>query len=144
MMRSFPPGKIKLLFTDTDSLYYHIEDPDLEKRLSYMTSWFDRSEYPRGSKYYNADNRMEIGKFKCETNGAPISEFCGLMPKMYSYLYKESTDHESQAKEKLRIKGIYRAAGGNLRHQQYKAQLELPTENYITTRRIGSQLHKIY
>ena len=87
---------------------------------------------------------MEIGKFKCETKGASISDLCGLMPKMYSYLYKESTDTESQAKEKLRIKGISRAAARNLRHQQYKAQLELPTENYITTRRIGSQLHKIY
>ena len=109
-----------------------------------MTTWFDRSEYPRDSKYYNADHRKEIGKFKCETKGAPISEFCGLMPKMYSYLYKESTDPESQEKEKLRIKGISRAAAKQLRHQQYKAQLELPTENYVMTRRIGTTLHKIY
>jgi len=85
-----------------------------------------------------------IGKFKCETKGAAIIEFIGLRPKMYSYLYKESDAPDAATKEKHRVKGISRAAARTLKHEEYRRQLEAPTENYVTTRRIGSKLHQLY
>ncbi len=85
-----------------------------------------------------------VGKFKCETKGASIVEFVGLRAKMYSYLYKKSTDPNSAVVQKHRIKGISRRSTRELVHEKYKAQLMTPTENYVTNRRIESKLHQIY
>ncbi len=60
---------------------------------------------------------------------------------MYSILYK---DKESATKEKHRAKGISKTARRDLKHEEYKKQLDLPSENYITNRRLGSKLHWIY
>ena len=47
-------------------------------------------------------------------------------------------------KEKHRAKGIQYAAAKLLTHAQYLEQLNNPTENRLTNRRIGSQMHVIY
>ncbi len=80
----------------------------------------------------------------CETKGMPIVEFVGLRPKMYSYLYQNSPSPVAMVIEKHRVKCIASSASRALRHYQYKEQLETPHENYITNRRLGSRLHKIY
>jgi len=141
-MKKYPNAK--LLFTDTDSLYYDVETQDLEKELFEFKELFDYSDYPKDSPYYDPKNKKVVGKFKCETKGAPIVEFVGLRPKMYSLQYKESCDPTSAIKEKRRIKGITRAAARALLHANYKAQLDFPTENYLTNKRLGSKLHQIY
>jgi hypothetical protein len=63
---------------------------------------------------------------------------------MYSILYKQKPELESKTSQKHRIKGISRAASKGLTHEDYKAQLDCPTENYLTNRRIGSKLHRIF
>jgi len=85
-----------------------------------------------------------IGKFKCESRGNSIQEFVGLRPKMYSYIYNDTTRANSRIVEKHRAKGIAKAARLALTHRQFKAQLAIPHENFITNRRLGSILHKIY
>ena len=134
----------KLLFTDTDSLYYQVETPNIEKEMFENKELFDNSEYPAESPYYDRTNKKVMGKFKSETKGAPIIEFVGLRPKMYSYKYKQSPDPESPEKSRQRAKGIQREESRELTHARYKAQLELPAENRITMNRLGSRLHKIY
>ena len=104
----------------------------------------DYSDYDERSVFHDKKNKKVIGKFKCETKGAQIIEFVGLRPKMYSYLYKEKPVLDSATKEKLRGKGISRSAARALTHEQYKSQLDCPTANYITNRRLGSKLHRIY
>jgi len=141
-MKKYPHAK--LLFTDTDSLYYEVETQDLEKELFEHKELFDYSDYPTDSPYYDATNKKVVGKFKCETKGAPITQFVGLRPKMYSLQHKESCDPASAIKEKHRIKGITRAAARALLHESYKAQLDFPTENYLKNKRLGSKLHQIY
>ena len=143
-MDRFPNAR--LIFTDTDSLYYYVEVDDLEKRLFEDTDrdkYLDFSDYPVDHPYRNQTNKMVIGMFKCETRGASIREIVGLRPKMYSYT---TTDPNTQAgfKEKIRIKGVSRAAAKTLHHQNYLDQLSEATENYLTNRRIGSNLHQIY
>ncbi len=137
------PGA-QLLFTDTDSLYYYIQTWDLEVELLKDRNLFDYSDYDKTSVYFDESNKKIIGKFKCETKGAPIVEFVGLRPKMYSILYKLKPELESRTSEKHRIKGISRTAAKGLTHEHYKAQLDCPTENYITNRRIGFKLHRIF
>ena len=74
----------------------------------------------------------------------PIVEFVGLRPKMYSYLYQNTPAPTSKVMEKHRVKGITSSASRALRHYDYKEQLDTPHENYLTNRRLGSKLHKIY
>ena len=81
---------------------------------------------------------------KDETGGDPIVEFIGLKPKMYSYTTLSTRNGVAQLNEKHRAKGIQAVASVRLRHNDYLAQLNNPTENYQINRRIGAIFHKIY
>ena len=74
--------RAKLLFTDTDSLCYHIKTDDFYKEM--QTEHYDLSDYPEDSEFRSTDNKKVLGKFKDECNGKAPSEFAGLRPKMYS------------------------------------------------------------
>ena len=88
--------KAKLLFTDTDSLYYEIETKDIYKELWEDKQLFDSSDYPKDSLYFSAENKKVIGKFKGEVAGMPIREFIGLRSKMY--YVKDNGKNEKTAK----------------------------------------------
>ena len=110
--------KATLLFTDTDSLTYHIETEDLYKDMDDNKELFDRSGYD-GIGYRSCDNinKKVVGKFKDETDGKPIIEFCGLRSKMYSVLLDDG-------KQKMTGKGIKKAALKKyITHQDYKRSL---------------------
>ena len=80
----------QLLFTDTDSLFYHIKtEGDVYKDFWEDRSLFDNSDYPKSSKFFYGENKKVIGKFKDESAGKPILEFIGLKSKMYSYKKEE-------------------------------------------------------
>ena len=136
--KKFPQAK--LLFTDTDSLMYHVETNDIYAEMNEDKWRFDFASYDRLSPFYDNSNNKVIGKFKDETNGKPIKEFVGNKAKMYSFI----VESEGQEIEKHRAKGIQRAVSKNLRHQQYKDQLHHPVENYHPNQRIGSKLHQLY
>ena len=88
----------KLLFTDTDSLFYHIKAEDIYSDFYKDKDLFDNSDYPKSSKFYFAENKKVIGKFKDEAAGDPIIEFVGLKSKMYSY--------KTENKENKTAKGV--------------------------------------
>ena len=92
--------KAKLLFTDTDSLCYHIETEDVYSDFFVDRELFDNSDYPSDSKFYFSENKKVIGKFKDETAGVPIREFIGLKSKMYSI----SLDNEKFNKKAKGVK----------------------------------------
>ena len=77
--------KAKLLFTDTDSLCYHIQTDDVYEDLYHDRELFDSSDYEKSSKFFFKENDKVLGKFKDEAKGLPIIEFVGLKSKMYSY-----------------------------------------------------------
>ncbi len=134
----------RLLFTDTDSLYYYLETADLEKELYANKELFDYHDYNFKSPYLDYSNQMEIGKFKCETRGASIVEFIGLAAKMYSYVHLSMGITGAPTVEKQRIKGVTRATAKRLKHQNYAEQLREPIEIYLTNRRIGTKKHVLY
>ena len=45
--------KIKLLFTDTDSLTVEVETEDIYEDMKGMKQYFDFSEYPKDHQLYN-------------------------------------------------------------------------------------------
>jgi len=76
----------QLLFTDTDSLFYHIPHrKDIYEEFWVDKNLFDNSDYQKSSKYFFNDNKKVIGKFKDEASGKVIREFVGLKSKMYSF-----------------------------------------------------------
>ena len=78
----------KLLFTDTDSLVYKINDDSdsVYKKCFKYRHLFDFSGYPKESNYHDILNKKVLGKVKDEFNGVKINEFVGLKSKMYSLI----------------------------------------------------------
>ena len=72
----------KLLFTDTDSLAYHITTPDLNADLKDLQEHLDTSNYPKNHPLFSTDNAKVLGRFKDECAGKFALEFVGLRSKM--------------------------------------------------------------
>ena len=70
--------RAKLLFTDTDSLCYHITTDDAYQDFYLDRDLFDNSDYAKSSKFFFDENKKVIGKFENEAAGKPIIEFVGL------------------------------------------------------------------
>jgi hypothetical protein len=105
MLEKFKRENIDLLFTDTDSLCYHIRNQDPYEIIKKNKSYFDLSEYPKDHPLYDATNKKVIGKFKDEAIGDGeidyITEFVGLRSKLYAY---KTLDKESK-----KCKGVKRS-----------------------------------
>ena len=81
--------KVRLLFTDTDSLMIEVETEDFYKDIAPdVHKWFDTSNFPtnHSSGISTGVNKMVIGMFKSEVGGKIITEFVGLRAKNYAYL----------------------------------------------------------
>ena len=84
--------KAELVFTDTDSLLYHIQTDDFYKDISCdIQTKFDTSDYPSDHKsgIQTGVNKKVIGMFKDEVAGRQITHFVGLRPKLYSFKIEE-------------------------------------------------------
>jgi hypothetical protein len=124
IMKKKYKDKIHLLMTDTDSFVYHIETEDIykdmkeiydttyeyeDKNYPLFTKVFDTSDYPENHPMHSKENKKKIGKFKDESNGRPILEFCGVRSKMYSIL-KEDNIFEVDVlklKKEMEAEGYY-------------------------------------
>ena len=146
MLQRYPNNAASMLFTDTDSLVYHIQTDDLYADLAEHAEHFDFSNYANDHPLHSGTNKMVVGKMKDEAAGKIITEFVGLRPKMYSYLKLEDSEArpEPTYKEEKRVKGVQRCAAERLQHANFLAQLRDPVENYICVRRIGQQHHWLY
>ncbi|MCG8403668.1 MAG: hypothetical protein MI923_00590, partial [Phycisphaerales bacterium] len=81
-------NKAELLFTDTDSLMYHIYTDDFYKDITHdILTKFDTSDYPTDheSGIPTGVNKKVVGMFKDEVAGKQITHFVGLRPKLYSF-----------------------------------------------------------
>ncbi len=149
IMKKYGPENAKLLFTDTDSLTYHVKTDDIYKDMAENSDLFDFSDYPSNilkdskgnitKEIEDKDkNKKIIGKFKDETNSKPIIEFVGLRSKMYAL----KTENE----EKKTAKGISRTVKKKyIKFADYKKCIDNP-ENIqrITQHSIKTENHKLY
>ena len=105
--------KIKLLFTDTDSLCFQVETEDYYKDVEKYKEYYDLSGYDKSHFLYDKTNCKVIGKMKDEMNGKIIEEFVGLRSKLYSIKLADK-------KEKKVDKGVNKCVIENkLNHQDY-------------------------
>ena len=78
--RKYPDST--LLFTDADSLTYHIRTGNVYEDFYANKHLFDFSGYEKESPFYNDESKKVIGKMKDELNGQIIEDFVGLRAKM--------------------------------------------------------------
>ena len=74
-----------------------IKTKDVYKDMSETKDEYDFSDYPTDHPLYDETNKKVIGKLKDECAGAPIAEYIGLRPKLYSVL---RTDEQLIKKQK--------------------------------------------
>ena len=130
-------NRLKLLFTDTDSLCYHINTENIYTDWIDAKGLYDFSEHPPDHRLYDTANKKVIGKMKDETAGVPVEEFVGLRPKMYSMKFDNQ--------EKKTAKGISKhVIKQTLRHNSYRECLLNQTTTMVNMHLIRSFKHKIY
>ena len=115
----------QLCMTDTDSLLFHVETPNLYGDMAGDTR-YDTSNYPRDHPLYCADRAKIPGFFKDETGGRVIREFVGLRSKMYSLEMADGGPTKKAAG------GILLIAADKLTHQQYREALHASTVHKVS------------
>ena len=117
-------GRYSLLYTDTDSLVYVINHPDIYEWIKNNKQHFDLSDSLRPSLYDNT-NKKKLGVFKDEMHSLLITEFIGLNPKVYSLIYQKPDDfNKIQLKNKKVLKGVSKAV----------VKKEITHDDYINTK----------
>ena len=165
--------RAKLMFTDTDSLMYHIETDDLykdvrEDRTLYpcifgsqeakrgqgetLLQKLDCSDYPPTHPLFSVQNKKVVGKFKDESRGDIVLEFVGLRPKVYSFTVEprkrlvDEISGAAEVQEHKKAKGVKKCVVKHqLRHQQFVDCLR--TEGYqhsVSMTSFQSQKHHVH
>ena len=132
----------RLLFTDTDSLFYNIKtERDVYEDFWVDRSLFDNSDYHKSSNFFFKENKKVIGKFKDEAAGKPILEFVGLKSKMYSYTKEESPN---VVKNNKTARGVKRnVIKREISHSDYRDVLFNKEKMHHQMKSIRSELYQI-
>jgi len=134
--------KAKLLFTDTDSLIYHIETEDVYADIrNDVDRWFDTSDYKEDypSRIRTEINKKVPGKFRDEARWQQVEEVVALCPKWHSIeMYEDG-------KEEKKCRGITKAVTRNtVSHEDYKNCLFTGKKQMRTMNIIRSDRHEVY
>jgi hypothetical protein len=133
-------NNFNLLFTDTDSLCYHIRNINFYDIMDKNRDAFDLSDYPKNHRLHDNTNKKVIGKFKVEYSGTELIEFVGLRSKVYSIL-KDDPKYSNSKK----LKGIKKYIVKNeITHQKYLDTLNSGTDYFIWQNSIRTFKHDIY
>ena len=141
MTKSFKD--IDLMYTDTDSLVYHIKNEDPYEFMRKNPHLFDTSDYKNNNEYgITPQNKKVIGKMKDENNGGVMCEFVGLRSKMYADSVYNSKSREKEENKKL--KGIKKYVVEKIKLEDYKKCLSNDAKKYFQQNSIRSFKHDLY
>lgn len=131
---------LQLLFTDTDSLCYHIKTEDIYKdMLSDRQRFYDCSAYPKDHFLFSNENKKKIGYFKDEyADKAPITKFIGLRPKLYALRCDD--DHEDKKAKGVKKNYVKR----KLEFEDYEECLKTNQTKRCTYNDFKSENHRVY
>lgn len=130
---------IDLLFTDTDSLCYHIKNRDIYEIIKNNKDEFDLSDYPKEHALHDTTNKKVVEKMKDESNGSIITHFVGLRSKMYAYKILDDSDKH------MRCKGVKKyVVKKDLHFEDYKNTLFNRENKVIAQNCIRSHNHILY
>ena len=133
--------KLKLLFTDTDSLCISVETDDIYYDMKELF-WdkMDTSEYPKDHKHklHSEANKKALGYMKDELKGQVMIEMIGLRSKMYSLLVENMQNL-------MACKGISTSVKNHIfQHSMYYDSLFQMVQRRDNVSRIGSHNHRVY
>jgi len=112
--------RLKLLFTDTDSLCCVIETKDLYRDMEEDIDFYDTSNFDPTHPLYSKSNQRFLGKIKSETGSILPLKFVGLKAKMYSLLYESGGQKKVKEIKKNFVKT-------HVRHENFLHVLQNPT-----------------
>jgi ABC-type uncharacterized transport system substrate-binding protein len=139
--------RMKLLYTDTDSLVLYVESDNIAKDLYELRDILDLSVIPKSYYLPNVDkseymkNKSVIGRLKLECGEDEIIKFGVCRPKQYFMETKSG-------KKVIKAKGIQKSIVNNKKNEIYKLMDEVrkdPTKegDIITQTRIVSKQQSI-
>eukprot|EP00102_Acyrthosiphon_pisum_P011137 XP_008179749.2 PREDICTED: uncharacterized protein LOC100570950 [Acyrthosiphon pisum] len=108
VMQKHYGDRIKLMYTDTDSLVYHVQTEDFYVDLAANHSLLDRMDtanLPIDHPCYVAERKKTPGFFSDDVDGDIITEFCALRAKSYAY-NKYAVEGRVGGGENIKAKGI--------------------------------------
>ena len=109
-----------LIYSDTDSLVYSIQHPDIYEWIKHNNKHFDLSDSLRPDMKNN-DNKKVVGKMKDELQSLPMKEWLALNPKVYSFNYQTIKENQIVYQNKKTLKGVSKAVVNNeITDQDYK------------------------
>ncbi|XP_050677400.1 uncharacterized protein LOC126974058 isoform X2 [Leptidea sinapis] len=131
-------NKLKLLYTDTDSLIYQIFTDDFYRDIKPdLHLRFDTSDYTEKNIFgYPKLNKKKLGYFKDENNGNIFNEFVGLRSKMYAL--------DVEGKFTAKAKGVNKSVTKNMKMENYKTCLFENKNEYCSMLRFKSIKHNIF
>ncbi|XP_070157559.1 uncharacterized protein [Polyergus mexicanus] len=129
----------KIMYTDTDSLIYHIECEGVYENMKRDIARFDTSDYPANNAYgIPLENKKVPGLMKDENNGAIMTEFVGLRAKMYALRVNSKKDTK-------KVKGVKRnVVARTITFDDYTRCLRDDIEMTRQQSCIRSKLHEVY
>lgn len=137
IMKKIYENKIKLCYTDTDSLLYLIYTEDFYKDMKHHIQYFDTSNFQENNIYHIPKANKQIpGYFKDEMGGDVITEFVGLKAKLYCVNTLNSTIKKA--------KGVKKPVTKKLTIDKYRDILKHETTYRDNMYVIRSKNHKLY
>ncbi|KYN22673.1 hypothetical protein ALC57_04921, partial [Trachymyrmex cornetzi] len=131
--------KCKIMYTDTDSLIYHVECDDIYDVMKRDINRFDTSDYAVDNAYsIPLANKKVPGLMKDENNGSIMTEFVGLRAKMYALRVQGKKDAK-------KAKGVKRSVvAKSITFEDYTCCLNDAIESTRRQSCIRSKLHEVY
>ena len=127
---------IKLIYTDTDSLIYHINTDNLLGDLNDLRGIMDFSNYPSNHFLYDNSNEKVVGKLKDEMGGKNIDSITVLKSEMYCIKVGDTEKKAAKGVQKNQIES-------QLSQNVFLECLQKENIFHTTMRRIQSRKHKL-
>ena len=131
-------GKYNLVYSDTDSLVYSIEHPDIYEWSYENKQHFDLSDSLNKNIKDNT-NKKVLGMFKDELGSLPMKEFTALNPKVYSF---EGVNESSK-----KLKGVSKVVvKKEIQHNDYNNVLktgQVIKKDVVGIRSFNHQLYTV-
>lgn len=129
--------KCRVMYTDTDSLIYHIECNDVYEMIKREVQRFDTSDYPVDN-VYDMINKKIPDLMKNKNNGMIMTEFVKLRAKMYAL----KVDGKKDTKKAKGGKG--NVVARTITFNDYTRCLNNEIEIIRRQSSIRSKLHEVY
>ena len=139
MVPKYGLEKLKLCYTDTDSLVYDIKTEDFYEDIADdVPARFDTSGYCPNRPLPVGLNRKVIGLMKDELGGKIMTDFVALRPKLYSYKKLDGSEDK-------KCKGIKKCVvKKTLTFEDYKACLFSDSTEYRSQLMFRSAKHEVH